>query len=101
MKVDIIMTCPVCLSEGHNAVRDYWLHEWPCKGRLTLDENAIVQCRKCRRSEKLTKMLLKCNSGRHKFKVASTEGLAAAISCSAQMVNQVTMAWLNNVIQQL
>lgn len=101
MKIDIYMACPVCLAEGYNTERDYWLHKWPCKGRLTLDENAIVQCRKCRRSEKLTKMQLRCNNGRHDFKVPSSEGLAAAISCSSQIVNQVTMSWLNSVIVQL
>ncbi len=101
MKIDIIMACPVCLEEGYNSPRDYWLHDGPCQGVLTLDENAIVQCRKCRKKEKLTRMKLRCNNNRHDFSIPSTVGLAQAMSTSAQMANERTLAWLQNVIKQI
>ncbi len=101
MKFDIYMPCPVCLSEGYNTDRVYWRHTWPCKGQLTLDENAMVQCKKCRRSEHLSKMKLKCGNDRHKFVVPSTASFAAAISTSAQFVETAGLLWLQRTIESI
>lgn len=101
MKFDIYMACPVCLMEGYNTERVYWRHNWPCEGQLTLDENANVQCRKCRKSEHLTKMKLKCGNERHNFIVPSAAGFASAISTSAQLVEMAGIAWLQSALNKL
>ena len=101
MKLAIYMPCPVCLQQGYNSVREYWRHDWPCKGELFLDEYAIVHCSKCRRKEHLTKMKLRCGNDRHNFAVSSVTGFASAISTSAQFVERAGLAWLQSAIEYL
>lgn len=101
MKIDIYMSCPVCLQEGYNTSKQYWKHSWPCGGRLTLDDKARIKCAKCRRGGHILGMKLKCSEGRHKFKVCSQEGYAAAISTSSHFVNGGGMSWLQSVISNI
>lgn len=98
MRIELYMSCPKCLSEGYNTSRQYWRHSWPCGGVLTLDEKATVRCKKCFRAGKLLEMQLKCEEGRHTFKVATTEGYAAALSTSSHFVNEAGLSWLQSVL---
>ncbi len=100
MRIDIYMSCPVCLSEGYNTPKSYWV-KTSCGSRITLDDKGIVRCKKgCHSSHILTNKF-KCNNGRHDFKVASTAGLAAAISTSSHFVNGGGISWLQSVLRSL
>lgn len=98
MKIELYMACPSCLSEGHNTAHQYWRHSWPCGGVLTLDEFAIVACKKCFNKGRLLDMKLKCEEDQHTYRVTTIEGYAAAISTSAHLVNEAGVAWLQSVL---
>lgn len=98
MKIELYMSCPNCLSEGHNTSRQYWRHSFPCGGVLTLDEYAKVTCKKCHRGGRLLDMKLKCEENKHTYKITTMEGYAAAISTSSHLVNEGGIAWLQNVL---
>lgn len=101
MNIEIYMSCPACLADGFNTSRQYWRHGWPCGGILTLNDKGKVKCKKCKRSGNLLDMRLKCEENRHAYKIATTEGYAAAISTSAHFANGAGIAWLQSVIQNI
>lgn len=101
MKIDIYMYCPACLAEGNHSSQQYWLHAWPCKGVLTLNDKGVIKCSKCRKSWKIMDTVLTCNEGRHSFAVTSQEGYAAAISTTAHFTEGGGIAWLQSVLKHL
>ena len=101
MKIELYMACPVCLEQGYNSAREYWLHSWPCSGQLYIDEHAEINCGKCRRSEHITKMKLRCGNDKHDFAVASVTGFAHAISTSSLLVDKAGLSWLQNALEYL
>lgn len=101
MRIEIYMSCPVCLQEGRNSPKEYWRDEPPCNGKLYIDEYAIVHCAGCGASAHLSQMGLRCNNNRHDFSIPSTEGFAAAISTSAQFVNGTGLRWLQSAIKYI
>ena len=101
MKFDIFMSCPKCFSSGINTTRQYWRHGYPCGGVLTLDQNAIVACKKCYSNGRLIDMTLICDDANHNYQIASIEGYAGAISTSAQFVQTAGITWLQNVLNNL
>ena len=68
---------------------------------LLLDDKGKVKCKKCTSSGHLLEMKLRCEEGRHTFKIATVEGYASAISTSSHFVNGGGIAWLQSVLQHL
>ena len=100
-KIDLYIACPICVSSGRNTIRQYWTHHGACGGILCIDENAIIECRKCHKKAHIKDMRFICPDDLHHFGKASSAGLSEALSCSAQMVNASVMSWLISVIKHL
>lgn len=111
MRIEIYMACPLCVSKGYSISREYWRHgtdagvvNWmfkPCNGILCLDERASVICSKCGKSTPLLKAQLSCNSGRHKFEVASNISYAQAISTASNCVETGGLTYLQSILKHI
>lgn len=68
---------------------------------LTLDDKAMISCKRCYRSWHITESRFKCNNDRHDFVVSTTRGLATAISTSSHFVSGGGISWLQSVLNSL
>lgn len=101
MRIELYMSCPLCMQERGIAPKEYWTHGGVCKGKLWLDEYANIHCARCGKYTHMMNIKLTCNSGKHVFSIPTTSGYAAAIGLAASMGNESVRAWLKSVLDNI
>lgn len=101
MRVELYMSCPLCMQETGIAPKEYWTHNKVCGGRLWLDQYANIHCARCGKYTHMMNVELTCNSGRHVFCIPTTSGYAAAVGLAATMGDERVRAWLKSVLDHI
>lgn len=111
MQIEIYMACPLCVSNRLSVAKEYWRHgtdggltSWmfkACNGILCLDEKANIICSRCGKSIPLLQAKLSCNSGNHKFAVASNLSYAQAISTASNCIDSGGMKYLQSILKHI
>jgi len=102
MKIDIYMSCPVCLQDRITYAAEYWHHAGTCGGRLCVDEHGMCECRRCSRRARIMDMKFRCPQGRHTFTtVGSVNAMAEALSTAGMIIDASGKAWIIQLMKNL
>lgn len=95
------MPCPKCITKHANVRLEQWTHGGSCKGRLFIDENAIVHCEKCAKTAHISRMRITCDSQKHQKEFMNKTEIASALAIGNIGVINNAMYWFKYILNHI
>lgn len=99
---DLVISCPVCLSEGKSGGKpSQWYHGSDCGGKLQIADNGYFRCTDCGVHKHLKNWRYACEEHESDYRPTTSTAFAVAMSISAQIASTAGIKWYRNLLNNL